>query len=194
MLCLSGIRGEFCAKLCLVGGLGAFAPRQAPNSAESEDAVRQLERRGGLCRLRYWLLWKCVRPDVVPRRGFAVPTVLVGVVDEPSTAVNDSPRQVVRHAERCPSLFGQQGKHSFFPWPRPWGEGGPPFWGGAVYRYPLCKNLEKVRMLDHGASCLKMLPQHFQTFTMTGLEQEVSALRLPPRTGSWSLLRDSNFP
>ena len=81
-----------------------------------------------------------------------------------------------------------------FSWAKQCSEGGPPFWGGPVNRYPLCKNLEIFRMLDHGASCLKMLPQNFQTFTMTGLEQEVSALRLPSLTGSRSLLRDSNFP
>ena len=85
-------------------------------------------------------------------------------------------------------------EQSFFSWPWPQGEGGLPFRPGLVYRYPLCKNLEIFRMLDHGASCLKMLPQNFQTFTMTGLEQEVSALRLPSLTGSRSLLRDSNFP
>ncbi len=173
-----------------------FAPRPAPDGGEGEDVVGQLERRGGLCRLHCWQSWKPVRKDVGPS--------LPWNTTAPRRQAESGCRQG-GHAEvfasppcgqagRWPWLLWPEGNNPFFPGHGHRAKAVSPF-GPASFIDTLCARIWKIfRMLDHGASCLKMLPQNFQTFTMTGLEQEVSALRLPPRTGSRSLLRVSNFP
>ena len=183
-----------CANLC--GTVRRVCPQASAERWRGEDAVRQLERRGGLCRLHCWQSWKPVRKDVGPS--------LPWNTTAPRRQAESGCRQSGHgeafasppsgQAGHWPWLLWSEGNNPFFPGPGR-GAKAAPLFGVDLFIDTLCARIWKYSPCwIMGHPCLKMLPQNFQTFTMTGLEQEVSALRLPPRTGSRSLLRDSNFP